>query len=198
MEINLKKQYVCCNGKPIINKVNTKIFTEKYFVPCFDCAFCNDQCCSYGADYDTLYLNRIEKYANELENYIGISREEWFSPNLKEYNNYVGGLYRRTNTISNHCIFLDTQKRGCFLHRFCLEKGMDYRYLKSILCSLYPVDFYDDVLQQAVEVDDHDLICLNRSEVSLYRGVRNDLMYYFGNDFIEELDNLEREVLQIC
>ena len=87
------------------------------------------------------------------------------------------------------CVFLNRQSRGCMIHRFCVEKGIDFHALKSMVCSLFPITFDQKLLRPSFEIFEESLICMNTGH-SLYHSVRADLIYYFGNDFANELDAL--------
>jgi hypothetical protein len=55
---------------------------------------------------------------------------------------------------------------------------------------LFPLTFGGGVLMVADEVEDGSLVCANMGE-PLYRGAREDLRYYFGDELVAELDDLE-------
>lgn len=87
-------------------------------------------------------------------------------------------------------MFLNRRDRGCQLHAFALEKGLDYHDLKPVLSTLFPLTFDDGVLHVMDEVEDRSLVCLG-SGPTLYRGVRAELAYYFGAALVAELDEIE-------
>jgi hypothetical protein len=95
--------------------------------------------------------------------------------------------------IDGACVFLSRAGRGCLIHSFCLEQGMDFHDLKPMVSCLFPVTFGSGLLQPSDDVEDDSLICLN-SDPELYQGVRSDLSYYFGEALVSELDELEAEV----
>ncbi len=80
------------------------------------------------------------------------------------------------------------------IHSFCLKNGMDYHDLKPMICCLFPLTFDEGLLSPSPEVDDQTLICLGAGS-SLYQGIREELEYYFGQEFIGELDTIEAFVI---
>ncbi len=105
-----------------------------------------------------------------------------------------GGGVRRTRVEDGHCVFLRRDGRGCLLHAFALERGMDYHEVKSMVDCLFPLTFGDGLLGPADEILDGELVCAGQGP-TLYRGVRDELRYYFGNDCIDALDALEAKVV---
>jgi hypothetical protein len=72
---------------------------------------------------------------------------------------------------------------------------MDYHEIKPFVCILFPLSFEVGVLSLAPELDDDSLIC-SGSGASAYRSIRSELEHYFGPEFIEEIDAIEKKVLQ--
>jgi hypothetical protein len=70
---------------------------------------------------------------------------------------------------------------------------MDYHELKSLVDCLFPITFADGTLCPADEVTDGTLICADTGP-TLYRGLRGELAYYFGEEFVSELDELEHHL----
>jgi Fe-S-cluster containining protein len=191
MVIKLKNSYPCIHGLPVIHSVDTEIFQIKYFMHCMQCTFCNDQCCSYGADIDMLNVNRILDKADELEKYIGIKREKWFYPKKRKWDHeYPGHDYTRTTKRKNACIFLNRKGRGCLLHSFGAEKGYDYHEFKPFFCTIFPVTYFEGILVIPEEIDEKLTACLGPGP-TLYQGARNELRYFFGDGLIRELDEIE-------
>jgi hypothetical protein len=71
-----------------------------------------------------------------------------------------------------------------------MSKGMDYHDIKPLVCILFPLSFEEGLLSLAPELEDGSLVCSGSGE-SVYRAMRNELAYYFGNEFVEELDRME-------
>ena len=47
----------------------------------------------------------------------------------------------RTQVKDGRCVFLNRQARGCKVHSYCLDKGLDYHLLKPLVSILFPVTF---------------------------------------------------------
>jgi Fe-S-cluster containining protein len=188
--VDLSRAYPARYGAPVIARVAVEIFHLRYFTHCMSCKFCGDWCCSFGVDIDVENVARVLKYKDELEARIEVPAAEWFLEEREEHRDYPGGAIVRTNTVEGKCVFLDRRRRGCHLHAFALEKGLDYHDLKPILSTMFPLTFDDGVLHVMDEVDDRTLVCLGEGP-TLYRGVRSELDYYFGPAFVSELDDIE-------
>ena len=103
---------------------------------------------------------------------------------------YPGGRYTRTRVVDGSCVFLNRTGRGCLLHRFALERGIQIQTIKPMACNMFPVHCENGVLIPPLEIEDRTLVCHGPGP-TLYRSARNDLAYYFGPDLIAELDALE-------
>jgi hypothetical protein len=191
----LRRAYPSRYGTPIITRVNTAIFTKTYFAHCMACSFCHDSCCSYGVDVGADEIMRLQCFADALGRYIGIPSTEWFTQEHSPDSEFPGGSYARTQVVDGACVFLNRAGRGCSIHSFCLERGLDFHELKPMVSCLFPVTFDNGLLLPSGDVEDNSLICLN-SGPGLYQGVRSDLSYYFGEAFVSELDELKEEALQ--
>jgi hypothetical protein len=189
----LRRAYPSRYGTPTITHVSTAIFTKTYFAHCMACNFCHDSCCSYGVDVGADEIVRLESYGDALGRYIGIPRTEWFTREHSPDAEFPGGSCARTQVVDGACVFLNRSGRGCWIHSFCLEQGLDFHELKPMVSCLFPITFDNGLLLPSDDVEDNSLICLS-SGVNLYRGVRNDLSYYFGEAFVSELDELEAVV----
>jgi Fe-S-cluster containining protein len=192
MILQLSHTYPNIHGTPAISKVDTAIFTEKYFTYCLQCTFCHDSCCYYGVDVDTENLKRIHHQTTDLEIHLGTSRETWFHEQREACEECPGEETVRTKNEEDRCVFLNKETRGCGIHGFCHERGVDYHILKPMVCSLFPLTFENDVLHPADEVTDRTLICLGQGE-TLYNGVRDELKHYWGVEFVNELDGLQNK-----
>ena len=177
-------------GAPVVEHVDLSVFRKRYFTHCLSCTFCADVCCSYGVDVDRYHMDRMEQRADALEAYTGVERGRWFTEERIEDPELPGGASARTRVVDGACVFLDRQRRGCGIHRFCDEFGGDYHDLKPMVCTLFPLCVSDATLCPADEVDDGTLVCLGTGP-TLYRGVRDELRWYFGDELLEALDELE-------
>jgi hypothetical protein len=177
-------------GAPQLHSVDRTIFRRRYFTHCLSCTFCHDWCCSFGVDVDRYHVDRILAHADALEAYLGIPREQWFTGEIEPDADVPGGETWRTRVVDGACVFLNRQGRGCRLHTFCLERGIEHRELKSVVDLLFPLTFEAGVLCPADEVLDDELVCVG-SGPTLYQGVKDELAYCFGPELIAELDRLE-------
>lgn len=194
MIIPLSQSYKSRVGAPVIAQIDDVVFTLSTFAYCLSCDFCQDSCCSYGADIDLENIARLDEHREALEAFTSVPRERWFENELEEDEDYPGGQVERIRPENGRCVFLNRRDRGCNIHRYCLEHDIDYHQLKPIICSLFPLSFESGVLCPAYEVEDGELACLG-SGPTLYQGGRAELLYYFGEAFVAELDGLERNYI---
>lgn len=192
--IELSTPFPSRYGTPAIGWVDPGLFHRTYFTHCLQCTFCNDACCQYGVDVDLVHYRRIMEHADDIETHTGIARSRWFTGEYEEDSEVPGGGSMRTAVEGRGCIFLNPNGRGCLLHEYCLDRGIEFRELKSLVDCLFPATFYDDTLSVADEVEDRSLVCLDTGP-TIYRGVRDDLEYFFGSPFVAELDVVEKRVL---
>jgi hypothetical protein len=80
------------------------------------------------------------------------------------------------------------------LHSFALEEGIDYHELKPMVASLFPVTFDAGLLHPSNEIHDRSLQCIGDGP-TLYKGVRSEIGWYFGDALLRELDAVEDGVL---
>jgi len=192
--INLKKKYTGIYGVPVIDRIENSIFTIHYYTHCLSCNFCNDLCCSSGVDIDIHNVKRIMMYAKDIENYMKIPKTEWFLGNYKYDKEFPGKRYTRTKIKDHTCVFINRNGRGCLIHKFCIENNIDFHILKPMVTTLFPVTFDKGLLHSSGEALDNSLICLHKG-LTLYQGIRNELVYYFGLEMVNELDLLEKEMV---
>lgn len=190
--IVLPRQFPSRYGTPVITRVDAAIFSLRYFTHCLQCSYCHDQCCEHGVDVDLYHANQIERYADRIELYTGIPRRRWLTKRIEVDAEQPGGAARRTRVRDGSCVFLRRRGRGCLLHEFALNNGVDYHEVKSLVDCLFPITFADGALCPADEVTDATLICCDTGP-TLYRGLRFELEYYFGTEFVILLDALEAE-----
>ena len=189
--IALARPFAARYGVPVITHVDPAIFTRRYFTHCMSCTFCHDWCCQFGVDMDLVHYHAIVERRDAIATYVGVPAESWFEAGEERDAELPGGGSRRTRVVDGACVFLNRRGRGCQLHAFALERGIDYHDVKSIVDCLFPLTFEDGVLCPADEVVDHELVCLDQGP-TLYRGIRDELRYYFGDEFVATLDTLER------
>ena len=188
--VSLPASFPSRYGVPVLSAVDVTIFGRRYFTHCMQCSFCHDSCCQHGVDVDLLHVPALEAHAEELEARVGIPRDQWFTGEYSPDPEMPGGGSLRTRVVDGACIFRDRTGRGCHVHAYALERGIDYHTLKPIIDCLFPLTFSEGVLYPAIEVDDGSLICLDTGP-TLYRGVRDELGYYFGEGLLHALDAVE-------
>ncbi|HYK09946.1 MAG TPA: hypothetical protein VEV39_04040 [Gemmatimonadales bacterium] len=186
----LSQPYPCRYGAPTIAAVDPAIFTRQYFTHCLQCTFCHDQCCSYGVDYDWHVRANLAKHAHALEAFSGVARARWFTGEKTPDETMPGGGSDRIAVEDGACVFLNRESRGCRIHAYALSAGVDYHEVKSIVDCLFPLTWEDDELGLSEEVFDSSLVCLDTGP-TLYRGVREELRFYFGEGLVAELDGIE-------
>ena len=191
--IPLSKEYAY--GNMAISFVHRDIFLKTYFARCLECNFCHDWCCSFGADIDIQNVEKIQQQREEILPFVRLPEGDWFEPEYTYYEEYAGNQYTRIHPQGPRCAFISKDQRGCGLHRYALSKGMDYHEIKPLVCILFPLSFEEGVLSLAPELDDDSLVCAGDG-ASAYQSLRNELNYYFGQGFLEELDALEKKVLE--
>jgi Fe-S-cluster containining protein len=193
--VSLSRAYRCRYGVPVITGVNTDIFVKTFFAECMECTFCADACCQHGADVTALDWANIDACAGDLEDYVGVPRGQWFTEKWQVEEDWPGGKATRTRVDGTRCVFLNRQGRGCLLHKYALEKRIDVHEIKPMVCLLWPVTWFEGVLQASTEVDQNDLVCLGPGQ-TCYRASRNDIGYYFGPELVNELDTVEATALK--
>lgn len=192
MLLELSRGYPSRYGAPVVRFVDTTIFRKQYFGVCLECGFCRDLCCSYGVDVDLLHKANIESRAEAIEAYVGVDRHLWFGDTVIEDEELPGGGSVRTQVVDGACVFLNRTGRGCSLHSFCNDMGLDYHDYKSIVDCLFPLVVSDQTLAPADEVDDGTLVCSGQGP-TLYRALRGEVEFYFGAALIEALDALAHD-----
>jgi Fe-S-cluster containining protein len=190
----LRRAYPSIHGTPVISHVDTEVFVRTFFTHCMQCSYCHDSCCAYGADIDEPNVGRLRAAAEALRGEVSFPPEAWFKKTYEEDAEYPGGRYTRTRSVEGGCVFLNRQGRGCLIHKYCYEKGLDYHDLKPLVCVLFPFSFADGVIFPAQEITDGSLVCLGPGP-TLYRSVRDEIRYYFGDEMVRELDEIEAEVV---
>jgi len=158
------------------------------------CSYCFDSCCKYGVDVDAANVERLRAKAPELERYVGVPQDRWFSDQWQEDAEFPGGRHTRTRVEDGACVFRSRRGRGCLIHSFALEQGLDYHDLKPMVSVLFPVTFDDGLLHASTEIVDRSLECFGDGP-TVYRGIREEIDWYFGSDLVRELDELEKDVL---
>jgi hypothetical protein len=187
--ITLGQEHRCIFGAPLIRTVDPRIFTLRYFARCVDCGFCHDQCCDYGVDIDAANMERLRDLGAAFETHVGAPQSAWFAPGITDDGEFPSGRHGRTRSVDGKCIFADRSGRGCRIHAWCVQNGLDYHFYKPLVSILFPVTFEHGALVPSPEAVDGSLVCSGDGP-SLYDGVRDELTYYFGSAMVAELDVL--------
>jgi Fe-S-cluster containining protein len=178
----------------VVERVDARIYHERYFAACMDCTFCHDWCCLEGAGVEAPVVEQILAHADALEAAIGIPRGSWFEPGFDADSDYPGGRYTSTRVVEGACVFLNRRGRGCLLHRFALDNGLDVQAIKPLACRAYPLWSDEGLLRPQRAARDGSLVCTGTGP-TLYRATRGALAHQFGPDLITELDALEATAL---
>lgn len=185
--IALSRAFPSVFGAPIISTVDPRIFTLRYFAACMACTTCADQCCQYGVDVDLANMEALRDLGPDFVNFIGVNTKMWFTTEATEDPEFPSGAHARTSVINGRCVFADTKGRGCRIHAYCLARGLDYHRFKPLVSTLFPLTFEHGALVPAGEVLDGTLVCAGEGP-TLYDAIRTELLWYFGEAFVAELD----------
>jgi hypothetical protein len=158
------------------------------------CEYCHDSCCKYGTDVDAENVARVEARAAEIERYTGVTRDRFWTGEWNDDAEFPGGRQTRTRVEDGACVFRSRRGRGCMLHSFAIEQGLDYHELKPMVSALFPVTFDWGLLHPSNEIVDRSLQCIDDGP-TIYRGVRVEIEWYFGDPLVAELDAMEQGVL---
>jgi len=190
----LSRAYPSIWERPVIRRVDARIFQLKYFRRCMACGFCADQCCKNGVDIDRDNAKRLADLGAAFEDFVGVEKDQWFERGVMADEEFPSRLYLRTRVSNTHCVFHDSKGRGCKIHAWSLRKGLDHRRLKPMVSLLFPVTFELGALVPSTEVLDGSLVCSGNGD-SLYDGARDELEYFFGRALLDELDGVRASVI---
>lgn len=182
--------YPCRGGGPVLQAVERRIFSLRYFQNCMACGFCHDACCDHGVDIDVGNAARLKALPEDFHAAVGVPVSQWFTDEIVADPEFPGGHHLRTRVRDGGCVFLERAGRGCKIHAWCIEKGWDYHALKPLVSTLFPLTFEHGVLAASGEIADGTLVCAGEGPTA-YRGARGELEYYFGAALVAELDRLE-------
>jgi hypothetical protein len=189
--IRLPRPFASRDGAPVIERVEARIFTERYFGACMECTFCDDACCAHGVDVEEPRVQAILARADVLEPIVGVSRERWFTATPLPDADFPGGAFRRTTVRDGRCVFRAQDARGCILHAHSLAIGEDYHVVKPLVSTLFPLSFNGDLLCLSDDlVDQAERIICGGGGMIVYDALRGELEYYFGGEMVAALDAL--------
>jgi Fe-S-cluster containining protein len=195
MIVPLQRSYTARYGTPTVHQVDTDIFIRTWFGDCMACDYCHDICCQFGTTVDRPTVQKILDKADDLERLTGMARSEWFRNEWDVDADCPGGFAGRTAVLDGICVFANRHGRGCLIHRYALETGLDVHEIKPMVCLTFPLYWSDGTLVTNVEIADGTLVCLGRGP-SVYRSTRQEVEYYFGAELVAELDQIERTALR--
>ena len=121
------------------------------------CGYCKDSCCQYGSDIDGPNVARVEAHGADLEQYTGVPRSRWWTGQWNDDVEFPGARQTRTAVEDGACVFRSRKGRGCMLHSFALDRGLDYHDLKPMVAALFPVTFDGGLLHPSNEIVDRSL-----------------------------------------
>lgn len=191
----LAREHVCILKAPVLRAVDTEIFRLRYFTHCMSCGFCRDQCCSYGVDIDIDNAAALCALGPDFKALIGIPESQWFGEEIADDPEFPSGRNLRTRVRDGHCVFHNRDGRGCRIHAYCVENGLDYHLYKPMVSILFPLTFEQGCLVPSSEAVDGSLVCAGDGP-SLYEGGRGELGHFFGSGLVAELDAIEAESLE--
>lgn len=174
-----------------INEVDEGIFLSRCFANCLECPFCEDVCCSYGCQVDGAEMKRILKYASELGPILAIPSSQWFNADVQCDSDFSSGECGRTRVYANKCVFHNNKGRGCAIHLFAIEQGIDWHMLKPMVCSLFPITWEGERLFVSYFLD--ELPCSNQG-MRVFEAQKGELKVYLGNDFVLRLEDIARSI----
>ena len=185
--VALTSEYSCVMGGPVLTAVDPAIFRLRYFTACMACGFCKDACCDHGVDIDLGNAARLKALPDTFKARVGVPEAKWFTATVTQDAEFAGGAHVRTAVIDGACVFRDRAGRGCHIHGWALENGVDYHGIKPLVSTLFPLTFEHGVLVPSAEAADGTLVCSGEGP-TLYEGARGELLYYFGPALVAELD----------
>ncbi|MBN1700216.1 MAG: hypothetical protein JW881_22080 [Spirochaetales bacterium] len=194
MVLKLSQPFPSRYGLPVVINVDTDIFTTPY--PSAGCigTDCRDRCCSGGAIMDIVAFEKLKNF-RESERFKDI---KWDDFAFEKDPCYPGGIGCYTPIMNGMCVFKNRETRGCGIHSFCLERGIDYRELKFFACCIFPVEVNrigekTNVLTAGYELrnEGFDIACKTEGGSTVYESARDDIRYYFGDVLIDILDDMK-------
>ena len=192
--LTLSRRYRAHAGAPVLHAVHPEVFLLRYFTDCMACNFCHDSCCAYGVDVDRGEVDRLRLAEEALRPYVSCGASDWFAPGWTTDSEFPSGAYTRTTVVDGACVFRNKTGRGCAIHAYSLDAGVDYHLLKPMVSVLFPLTFDEGVLHAADDVST-GLVCAGRGP-TLFEGVRPELLYYFDASLVGELDAIAERLAE--
>jgi len=176
-------------GRLPIYRVDKGIFTDRYYARCMENK-CRDLCCSYGCPMEPIEIERIMEYRGELEKRLGKNSTQWFGEE-EDDSNYPSGRIKNTKVYNGQCVFHDWSFRGCLLHRLALEKGMEPRKIKPMVCFIFPLSWHKGCL--FVSGFMNELPCYQQGGLILDT-ILPEIKHYHGEKAASEIEALSRDL----
>jgi Fe-S-cluster containining protein len=107
---------------------------------------------------------------------------EWFKGQFWFDETLLEAYVARTNVVDGLCVFWG--HGGCLIHEHCEIKHLPYYEFKPFVCCLYPLSVRKGSLIPYFDAS-------VGGDETFYRRVREDLRFFFGNELIDELDEME-------
>jgi hypothetical protein len=198
MAITLSKPYPSRYGLPVVDGIDTDIFSTRY--PSFGCMgmHCNDICCSGGAVMDIIAFNKLKAFSGCKE----FEKMVWEGLAFEKYPYYPGGMGCYTPIVEGMCIFKNRASRGCGIHSLCVKNGIEVRELKFFACCIFPVEVnrvQDEphILTVGYELrhEGFDFDCKFAGDSTVYECAREDIDYYFGRELVDVMDEVKNRLL---
>ncbi len=118
----------------------------RYFTHCMACGFCRDARCEHGVDIDLGNAERLKNLPRDFHDRIGAPVSAWFTGEVIRDAEFPGDTHVRTAVRDGTCVFRNQAARGCAIHGYCLEQGLDYHRFKPMVSALFGVTFEQGVL----------------------------------------------------
>ena len=170
-----------------ITSIDEGILRSRYFARCMECNECDDNCCNYGCPVDISEAGRILTYREDLEKKINVPAEEWFLEGTESLIGFPSEEIKRTRVINGKCVFHNINSRGCYLHQFALERGIDPHSIKPMICFLFPLTWEGSCLYVSEFLE--ELPCKNIG-VTILESQIHEMSLYLGEEFIKEVNGL--------
>lgn len=178
----------------MVHSVAPEIFTQPYNMICGS-GTCG-KCCFFGVWVEMDRAVKILSLGDKLASYCRVPRKRWFLNHARWDNQSKSGLWIGTRRDETCCVFF--QETGCGIHRYCVENGLSVYSLKPMMCVLFPLSISGTAENGLLEVHrsgyPFPLPCRTGGSTPFRTG-KEDLRYYFGNDFVRELEVVEQNLI---
>lgn len=196
--VALERKFSCCDGvcdccirlegehqNDIFNKSDRLVSMNNY-------------CCDGGCMISKDFISSTNKYLDDVVEYLP-NDSKAFIRTLGFYDSFVVGnkVYFKTNTMKdNRCVFSTYKdgKKGCALHQYANDKGLDIFEVKPFDCSLFPLDILidDGVYYMTAVTEDNSYCRFNKDNIPIKLSCitqKNDgvPLYRFSKDLIIDI-----------